>query len=163
MKRRDFLKISSAASAPLFINGIPVFASPSTGNSLFDYLAQSSQSCGKVLVIIQQNGGNDGLNTIIPIDKYTNLQAARSNILVPEANILSLSGSSTTGIGSHSTDQCSEIAQCTVAKSLEIAVKYTSRIVVHISIRRLINGLEIDRNKMVPEPNHFFTDRMIAI
>ena len=39
----------------------------------------------------------------------------------------------------------------------------TSRIVVHISIRRLINGLEIDRNKMVPEPNHFFTDRMIAI
>jgi len=98
MKRRDFLKNTTAASAPLMLNGFPLFASPSTGNSLFDMLAQSSQACGKVLVIIQQNGGNDGLNTIIPLDKYTNLQNARSNILVPEANILSLNGNSTTGL-----------------------------------------------------------------
>lgn len=98
MKRRDFLKNTTAASAPLLLNGLPLFASPSTGNVLFDVLAQSSQSCGKVLVIIQQNGGNDGLNTIIPIDKYANLQAARSNILVPQANILPLNGNSTTGM-----------------------------------------------------------------
>ena len=98
MKRRDFLKNTTAASAPFFLNGIPLFASPSTGNNLFDILAQSSQNCGRVLVIIQQNGGNDGLNTIIPVDKYANLQAARSNILVPQANILSLNGNATTGM-----------------------------------------------------------------
>lgn len=55
-------------------------------------------SCGKVLVIIQQNGGNDGLNTVLPIDKYTNLQNVRSNILVPRANILALNGTTTTGL-----------------------------------------------------------------
>lgn len=98
MKRRDFLKNTTAASAPLFINGIPLFAAPSTGNSLFDFLARSSQTCGKILVIIQQNGGNDGLNMIIPVDKYQNLQNARSNILVPQANILSLNGNSTNGM-----------------------------------------------------------------
>jgi uncharacterized protein (DUF1501 family) len=104
MKRRDFLKKTTAASAPLLLNGIPLFASPSSGNSLFDVLAQSAQNCGKVLVIIQQNGGNDGLNMIIPVDKYTNLQNARSNILVPQANILSLNGSTTTGMHPAMTD-----------------------------------------------------------
>lgn len=98
MKRRDFIKNTTAASAPLILNGLPLFASPSTGSSLFDALAQSSQSCGKVLVIIQQNGGNDGLNTIIPLDKYQNLVNARSNILVPQASVLPLNGTTTTGM-----------------------------------------------------------------
>jgi len=98
MKRRDFIKNTSAASVPLLLNNIPLFASPSTGNSLLDVLAQSSQSCGKVLVIIQQNGGNDGVNTVIPLDKYSNLQNVRSNILPPQANILALNGTSTTGL-----------------------------------------------------------------
>jgi len=98
MKRRDFLKTTSAASAPLLLNGLPLFASPSTGNSVFDILAQSALNCGKVLVIIQQNGGNDGLNMIVPIDKYQNLQNARANVLVPQANILSLNNNATTGM-----------------------------------------------------------------
>lgn len=61
-------------------------------------LANSSQSCGKVLVIIQQNGGNDGLNTVIPLDKYSTLQGVRANILPPQANILPLTGTATTGL-----------------------------------------------------------------
>jgi uncharacterized protein (DUF1501 family) len=83
MKRRDFIRNTSAAAAPLLLNGIPLFASPATGNRMFDFLAQTAYGCGKVLVIIQQNGGNDGLNTIIPLDKYQNLVNARSNILMP--------------------------------------------------------------------------------
>lgn len=98
MKRRDFLKNTTAATAPLLLNGFPLFASPSSGSRLLDLLAQSSQACGKVLVIIQQNGGNDGLNTIIPLDKYTNLQNARANIVVPQANVLPLNGTLTTGM-----------------------------------------------------------------
>jgi len=98
MKRRDFLKRTSAMSAPLLLNGIPLLASPHTGNSLFDYLAQTTYGCGKILVIIQQNGGNDGLNTVIPIDKYTNLNNVRGNIIVPSANILALNNTTTTGL-----------------------------------------------------------------
>ncbi len=45
----------------------------------------------KILVIIQMNGGNDGLNTIIPLDKYDILGNVRSNILIPESEVLNVS------------------------------------------------------------------------
>lgn len=45
----------------------------------------------RVLVLIQLNGGNDGLNTIIPVDQYSNLFRARQNIIIPERKILLLS------------------------------------------------------------------------
>jgi uncharacterized protein (DUF1501 family) len=98
MKRSDFLKTASLAAAPVLLNGLPVYAKPSTGNAFFDYLAQTTYGCGKVLVIIQMNGGNDGLNTIIPLDKYANLNAGRASIMLPEASILSLNGNPTTGM-----------------------------------------------------------------
>lgn len=98
MKRSTFLKAGSLAAAPLLINGVPVFANPSTGNFFFDYLARVTYGCGKILVIIQMNGGNDGLNTTIPIDKYTNLNNGRPNIILPETSILSLTNNTTTGM-----------------------------------------------------------------
>jgi uncharacterized protein (DUF1501 family) len=98
MKRRSFLKTGSLAAAPLLLNGVPVFANEATGNAFFDFLAEAAYGCGKVLVIIQMNGGNDGLNTIIPVDKYANLQAARPNIIIPEASILPLNNNPTTGM-----------------------------------------------------------------
>ncbi len=55
VNRREFLKSSSLASTALFI---PRFI------QAFDH--QSSSHNGKVLVVIQLSGGNDGLNTIIP-------------------------------------------------------------------------------------------------
>ena len=36
----------------------------------------------RVLVIIQLQGGNDGLNTVIPIEGYNNYYNARSNIAI---------------------------------------------------------------------------------
>lgn len=99
MKRRDFLRNSAAASAPLVLGGSPLFAAPSTGNSLFDFIGQSSQSCGKILVIIQQNGGNDGLNAVIPKGTvYDQIQPARANVMLPKASILNLSGRSDVGL-----------------------------------------------------------------
>lgn len=98
MKRRDFIRNASIASTPLFFNGFPLFASASTGNNLFDLFGETLYGCGKVLVIIQQNGGNDGLNTVVPLDKYPNLTNARSNILLPQASVFTLNSNPTTGL-----------------------------------------------------------------
>ncbi len=57
MKRRDFLKSSGLASTSLLI---PSFLSDFRINRLFQ-----SRS-GKILVVVQLSGGNDGLNTIVP-------------------------------------------------------------------------------------------------
>ncbi len=47
----------------------------------------------RVLVIVQLYGGNDGLNTVIPLDQYDILSGLRGNVLVPESSVLPLSGS----------------------------------------------------------------------
>lgn len=98
MQRRSFLKASSLAAAPLVINGIPVLGSPNTGNSLLDMLAQTTYGCGKILVIVQMNGGNDALNMVFPLDKWTNLVNARNNILMDQSSVLQLNGNTTTGL-----------------------------------------------------------------
>jgi uncharacterized protein (DUF1501 family) len=58
----------------------------------------------RVLVLIQLNGGNDGLNTVIPLDQYTNLTNARKNILIPDNKVLAINGSAVTGLHPAMTD-----------------------------------------------------------
>ncbi|MEM6799973.1 MAG: DUF1501 domain-containing protein [Bacteroidota bacterium] len=55
--RRDFLKISSLASASLLI---PNFLKKTNQLSL------GQTNTGKILVVVQLSGGNDGLNTVVP-------------------------------------------------------------------------------------------------
>jgi uncharacterized protein (DUF1501 family) len=98
MKRRSFLKTSSLFAAPLLIKGIPVTGTPNTGNSMLDMLAQATYGCGKILVIVQMNGGNDALNMVLPLDKWTHLTNARANILMNQGDVLSLNNNSTTGL-----------------------------------------------------------------
>ncbi len=59
---------------------------------------------GRVLVLVQLNGGNDGLNTVIPLDQYANLTKARKNIMIPDNKVLALNGSSVTGLHPAMTD-----------------------------------------------------------
>ncbi|HMQ90339.1 MAG TPA: twin-arginine translocation pathway signal, partial [Flavilitoribacter sp.] len=67
MKRRSFIKHSALAStammAPAFLQG-------------FSPAGRYSSRAGKVLVVVQFSGGNDGLNTVIPYsnDLYYNLR-----------------------------------------------------------------------------------------
>ncbi len=95
MKRRDFLKITSAIPLPLMLNGLPLTATASS--PLLQLLGEQSLSNGKVLVLIQMNGGNDGLNTVIPLDQYSRIANARSNIMIPESKVLALDGLPQTG------------------------------------------------------------------
>lgn len=57
MKRRDFLKASTMASTAMFT---PAFL------RAFPEGQMAASRSGKVLIVLQLSGGNDGLNTIIP-------------------------------------------------------------------------------------------------
>ncbi|HEX7457469.1 MAG TPA: twin-arginine translocation pathway signal, partial [Ginsengibacter sp.] len=56
-KRKEFLQIGSLATASLML---PKFLKAFDGKSIVP-------SGNKVLVVLQFSGGNDGLNTVIPI------------------------------------------------------------------------------------------------
>jgi uncharacterized protein (DUF1501 family) len=97
MKRRTFLKRAlPVATIPFLINGLPIKAFGK--GSVFENLLKSAEANNNVLVLIQLVGGNDGLNTVIPLDQYTNLSTARANILIPENLVLPLDGSTVTGL-----------------------------------------------------------------
>ena len=78
MNRRKFIRNSLLSTAPLFLNGIPV----SSWASPFEKLLTNTDN-DKVLVFIQLHGGNDGLNTIIPISNYDSYYNLRGNVAIP--------------------------------------------------------------------------------
>ncbi|MEM9836008.1 MAG: DUF1501 domain-containing protein [Bacteroidota bacterium] len=83
MNRRNFLRSSG-------LLGLPFMASPlSAGmtNLLKQYVTPDSD---RVLVLIQLSGGNDGLNTFIPLDHYATLMGLRENLMIPENELLDL-------------------------------------------------------------------------
>jgi uncharacterized protein (DUF1501 family) len=98
MDRRKFLGNTALLTVPLVLQGIPLFAGDGALHPLLQSLTATAANCGKVLVIIQLNGGNDGLNMVIPLDRYSELAAARPDILVPANQVLSLNGTNTTGL-----------------------------------------------------------------
>ena len=87
MKRRNFLKYATAsAAAPFLFRG--QWMSAMASQPALDIL--SSYNPNRKLVLIQLDGGNDGLNMVIPTSQYDNLANARRNILVNQAQILKL-------------------------------------------------------------------------
>jgi uncharacterized protein (DUF1501 family) len=99
MKRRDFLKNTLPASVtlPAILNGFSVKAF--TGASpLVQALMGTATDTDKVLVMIQLNGGNDGLNMVIPIETYRDYYNARTNIAIGQNKILPLNGVTKTGL-----------------------------------------------------------------
>jgi uncharacterized protein (DUF1501 family) len=57
---------------------------------VLESLVGAATETDHVLVMIQLNGGNDGLNTVIPLDQYSALMAARGNIAIAENKVLKL-------------------------------------------------------------------------
>ncbi|MDN3585503.1 DUF1501 domain-containing protein [Pedobacter aquatilis] len=95
MKRREFLKKAMPAGVvlPSLIGGFSLKAFGAS--SLLSAITAANQETDHVLVIIQLNGGNDGLNMILPLDQYDNLTLARPNIILPKNKIIKLSGYNT--------------------------------------------------------------------
>ncbi|MEP7322198.1 MAG: DUF1501 domain-containing protein [Saprospiraceae bacterium] len=92
MKRRDFLSITGVTT--LGTPMIPGFVN-NPMKSWFDLFTYDTD---RVLVIIQMEGGNDGLNTLIPLDQMDKYTKARSSVALPSNKILSLNNTNKTGI-----------------------------------------------------------------
>ncbi|MDC6457376.1 DUF1501 domain-containing protein [Flavobacteriaceae bacterium] len=86
MKRRDFLHdISHALAAPIIFTGIDfnslLFETPSFLNTI---------EAGNILILIRLNGGNDGLNTLIPLDQSAGLNYIRPDVVLPDGSTLNI-------------------------------------------------------------------------
>ena len=83
--RRGFLKvlgIAGAGSISLGNTNISVLNSNFLTNALSDSLSD------RVLVLIRLKGGNDGLNTIIPVYDYDTYVSKRPSIHIPKNNLI---------------------------------------------------------------------------
>lgn len=98
MQRRTFFKTTApmAAVFPALLGGfnIKAYAGALPFFGGWDGAADNDH----VLVLIQMFGGNDGLNTVIPIDLYSNYNALRNNIAIPEGSILKLGPNDKSGL-----------------------------------------------------------------
>ena len=86
--RRSFIKsLGLAGGGSMMLGNIPVFAA---AESLFSKALAVSDS-DRILVLIRLKGGNDGLNTIVPVFDYDTYAINRQTIAIPENQLFTLS------------------------------------------------------------------------
>ena len=86
MNRRTFIHDLSHLAA---LGGVL----PTLGFGMFDSsyeLLSETVSPGNVLILIRLDGGNDGLNTVIPLDQYSVLNSVRPDVIMPENKLINL-------------------------------------------------------------------------
>lgn len=82
LNRRSFMKsMLTVSSAPLLLNGIPV---RSMATPMMTQLTCQEVN-DRIVVLIQLHGGNDGLNTLIPVDQYGAYANYRPTLRIPDS------------------------------------------------------------------------------
>ena len=94
MQRRDFFRTTIPVMLPALLPGVSLraLAFPLLDGAIRD------EGGDRVLVLIQLSGGNDGLNTVIPLEYYDAYHQARTNIAIPADKVLRLQGYDGTGL-----------------------------------------------------------------
>ena len=97
MKRKDFIKniargVAGGVVIPAVLNGwsVRAFANNPLPEGLQHITNQADND--RILILVQMAGGNDGLNTVIPLDHYDALAVARPGVILPENSLLALNG-----------------------------------------------------------------------
>ncbi len=98
MNRRKFLTAASSLALPIALNGFGMKALAHNSNLVKSLLAANVPYTDRVLVIINLNGGNDGMNMVIPFDQMSAYNTLRSNIAIPDNKVLRLAGNDATGL-----------------------------------------------------------------
>jgi uncharacterized protein (DUF1501 family) len=91
MERRRFLR-NTGVVLPSLLGGFS-FRAFSADSPMMQSLLAPATETDHVFVIIQLNGGNDGLNMVIPLENFSNYANARENIYIPEDKALKLTDS----------------------------------------------------------------------
>lgn len=98
MKRRDFLTAASSMLLPVMVDGFGVKSFAKNSALVQSLMKTTALNNDNILVIIYLSGGNDGLNTVIPLEYYSAYNNLRSNIAIPEKQVLRLEGNPETGL-----------------------------------------------------------------
>ncbi len=99
MNRRKFLRntVPAAVAMPALLNGFS-FTAHGAESGLARLFEQTTTDTDHVFVLIQLAGGNDGLNMVIPLDMYANYYNARTNVAIPQSQVLRLDGADKSGL-----------------------------------------------------------------
>lgn len=98
MKRRDFLLSATSFVLPLTVNGLGFKTFTRDSPLVMSTMQNFAVLDDRILVMIYLNGGNDGLNTVIPLEYYSQYNSIRNNIAIPESQVLKLAGNAATGL-----------------------------------------------------------------
>ena len=94
--RRDFIKTGAGAVGAGL--ALPVLNRQAMGTTVVEMLRDDLVADGKILVVIELAGGNDPLNTIVPLQQYDTYASFRSRIAIQRDQVLPLYGSTTMGL-----------------------------------------------------------------
>ncbi len=99
MNRRNFLRntVPVAVTMPALLNGFS-FSTQGAESPLARLLEETLTDTDHVFVLVQLGGGNDGLNMVIPLDIYGNYYNARTNVAIPQSQVLRLDGTDKSGL-----------------------------------------------------------------